>query len=138
MKYGYACVDPSFFMDFQQNMPQQKELLRAGVKMEHLIIEDMNPRHPDHPARRLLLRRLKAGDELVCYSQRDLGETAEERWNCLNCLSGRHVAIRMLHMTYEPDKAAATITFSSLRDAVREGCFALCSRHELSPEMKKL
>lgn len=68
MKYGYACVDPSFFMDFQQNMPQQKELLRAGVKMEYLIIEDMNPRHPDHPARRLLLRRLKAGDELVCYS----------------------------------------------------------------------
>ena len=39
MKYGYACVNPSFFMEFQQNLPQQKELLRAGVKKEHMIIE---------------------------------------------------------------------------------------------------
>lgn len=75
-------------MEFQQNLPQQKELLRAGVKKEHMIIEDTSLSHPDHPARSLLLRRLKAGDELVCYSQCDLGETADERWDCLNVTAG--------------------------------------------------
>ena len=122
MKYGYACVNPSFFMEFQQNLPQQKELLRAGVKKEHMIIEDTSLSHPDHPARSLLLRRLKAGDELVCYSQCDLGETAD---------------VRMLHMMYEPDVKAVSNRFTSLRDAVREGRLALCAYHKLTTETER-
>ncbi len=137
MKYGYACVNPSFFMEFQQNLPQQKELLRAGVKKEHMIIEDTSLNHPDHPARSLLLRRLKAGDELICYSQCDLGETADERWDCLNGLSDRRVAVRMLHMMYEPDVKAVSNRFTSLRDAVREGRLALCAYHKLTTETER-
>lgn len=137
MKYGYACVDPSFFTEFQQNLPHQKELLRAGVKKEHMIIEDTSLNRPDHPARSLLLCRLKAGDELICYSQRDLGDTADERWDCLNSLADRRVAVRMLHMMYEPDVKTVSNRFTSLRDAVREGQLALCAYHKLTPEIER-
>ena len=68
---------------------------------------------------------------------RNLGETADERWDCLNGLSDRRVAVRMLHMMYEPDVKDVSNRFTSLRDAVREGRLALCAYHKLTTETER-